>query len=117
MSYDRALLASECLKRLRRTPSISLDFLAREMHISRRTLQNAFLESCGKCFKKVQRELLISVVTDYFLREPTLTVKELSYNIGYTSARSFARAIKQACGKSPSKLRATITEGFCVTTQ
>lgn len=112
MSYDRSLLFSDFARRLQHTPSKSLDRLSREMGVGRRTLQNALAKFSGKRFKDFQRDVLLFVIRDHLSRQPTLTVKEMAYCVGYPSPRSFTRAIKKACGMSPLELRSSLAAGL-----
>jgi len=90
---------------LQRTPSISLELLSQELQVSRRTIQKAIVMSAGKNFRDLREEILISRVKTLFLAKPHLTIRALSFAVGYESPRSFARAIRRACGSSPEELR------------
>lgn len=110
MTYDHNLLLSDFVQRLRQAPSKSLGCLSREMGVSRRTLENLLIHGSRKRFKEIQGEILLAVVRRSVLRNRSLTMKELSFSLGYNSPRTFTRQIRRACGMSPVELRASIAE-------
>jgi len=42
--------------------------------------------------------------------QPEWAIKQVSFEVGYKSARSFARAIKRASGLSPEELRSRMAQ-------
>ena len=108
MSYDHALLHLRVSLSLQRKPNSSLRELSRELHVSRRTIQNAMISVTGKKFSELQEETLLARVQSILLTRPSIAIKELSSDVGYSSPRSFARAVRRACGVSPERLRAVI---------
>jgi AraC-like DNA-binding protein len=113
MSYDYRILFETVSQCLHRSPSISLEDLSRELGISRRTIEKCINTATGKPFRDLREDILISSVRSFFISRPTLAIKELSFDFGYKSSRSFARAIKRACGLSPQKLRSHVAEELC----
>ena len=107
MSYDPSIIFHSILLSLQQTPSISLEVLSQELRVSRRTIQKAIVMSAGKTFRDLREEILISSVKTLFLTKPNLTIRALSFVVGYESPRSFARAIRRACGISPEELRSS----------
>lgn len=108
MSSKHYLLLNAALRRLSRAPSSRLEDLTREFDVSRRTLQNAINMTTGKTFRRLRDELLVERVNSLLESHPTRGIKELSFQLGYKSPRSFARAIKRACGFSPAQIRSRI---------
>lgn len=108
MSSKQDLLVSAVLRRLSGTPATLLGEIARELHVSTRTLENVVKLATGKTFRKLRGELLVRKVNTLLESDPTRPIKDLSFEIGYKSPRSFARAIKQGCGFSPEQLRSRI---------
>lgn len=108
MSSKQDLLLNAVIRRLNRAPFTPLGKLARELHVSRRTLQNIVKLATGKTFRKLHDELLVRRVKTLLESDPTRSIKELSFELGYKSPRSFARAVKQECGSSPEQLRSRI---------
>lgn len=108
MSSKHDLLVDGALRHLRHAPALRLEDLARQLHLSRRTLENAIIMRTGKTFRDLRGELLVERVKNLLESDPARAIKELSFELGYKSARSFARAIKRACGLSPAQLRSRI---------
>jgi AraC-like DNA-binding protein len=112
LSYDRRILLHNISRCLQQNPSISLAALCRELQLSRRTIQKAVVVASGKTFRDLREEALIARVKNLFISEPSLAIKAISFSLGYESPRSFARAIRRACGFSPQELRAVAAEEF-----
>lgn len=107
MSYNHKILFQTVSECLRRSPCRSLGDLSRELGISRRTIQKSINIVAGKQFRNLREEILVSTVRSLFISRPTVAIKQLSFDVGYRSARSFARAIKRACGICPEELRSS----------
>lgn len=108
MSYDPTLLYERIFLCLQRNPTLSLEELSQELHVSRRTIQNTVTGATGKKFRDLREELLLARFQSALAAEPAAAIKELSSEIGYHSPRSFARAIRRACGIAPEQLRSLI---------
>ena len=108
MSCDHGLLYLRASLSLQRKPNSSLRELSKELHVSRRTIQNVVISVTGKTFREIQEELLLARVQTILEANPGVSIKELSRDIGYRCPRSFARAVRRACGASPEQLRARI---------
>lgn len=108
MSHDHGLLHARVSLSLQRKPNSSLIELSRELHVSRRTIQSAVISITGKNFRELQHETLLARVQSILLTRPGIAIKELASEVGYRSARSFARAVRRACGVSPEQLRIRI---------
>jgi len=105
LSYDPRLLFHRIALCLKQNPAISLETISKELQLSRRTIQKAIAVGSGKNFRSLRDEFLLARVKSLFLSEPTSEIKVISFTIGYESPRSFARAIRRACGFSPEELR------------
>ncbi|SRR6266700_5826887 len=109
MSYaHHKLLLDAILLHLHRTPCSSLGDLSQELRVSRRTLERAIDVAAGRTFRNLREEILVERVRSLLTSHPARAIKELSFDLGYKSSRSFARAIKRACGSSPEKLRSSV---------
>jgi len=64
----------------------------------------------GKSFSALREELLVEMVSQLFASEPGLAIKEVSFTVGFCSPRSFARAVRRACGLSPKELRFSVAQ-------
>ena len=112
MSYDPRILFHSISRCLQQNPSISLATLSQELQLSRRTIQKTVVVASGKNFRDLREEALVARVKNLFISEPTLAIKAISFSLGYESPRSFARAIRRACGFSPEELRSVAAEEF-----
>ncbi len=110
MSYNMTLLFEEISARLGRSPCGSLGELSQELRVGRRTVEKAVKMATRNNFREFRRQLLLTRVSHLLASQATLTIKELSFAMGYRSARSFARAIRRACGLCPEELRSHETE-------
>ena len=79
MSYEYNLLADAVLRSLRQARPPLLGELTRDLHVSRRTLENAVTITTGKTFRDVREELLVERVKSLLESHPTRAIKELSY--------------------------------------
>ena len=105
MSYDSRLLFEEISICLHESPSKTLIDISQNLRVSRRTIEKAVSVSTGGTFRRLREEILLTRVRSLFASQPTHAIKELGFEVGFKSARSFARAIKRACGSSPEELR------------
>ena len=105
LSYNHILLFNQVRQSMRSRPSRSLRGLSLELHVSRGTLETVVSIATGKSFRCLRDEILVDQLVNAFASRPACTIKEISLALGYKSARSFARAIKRACGLSPVELR------------
>lgn len=112
MSYDSRILFHNISRCLKQNPCISLATLSQELKLSRRTIQKTVVVASGKNFRDLREEVLVARVKNLFISEPTLAIKAISFSLGYESPRSFARAIRRACGFSPEELRSVAAEEF-----
>jgi len=108
MSHKHKLLLDGVLHQLSRTPSCPLRDLSRELCVSRRTIEVAISVTTGKTFRGLRVEMLVERVKSLLQSDPMRAIKEMSFDLGYKSPRSFARAIKRACGSAPAQLRSRI---------
>ena len=79
------------------------DDVARELHMSSRTLQRRLQES-GSSFQRVLDEARHQMAR-YYLRNSVLELNEAAYLLGYEDANSFARAFRSWEGVPPSHWR------------
>jgi transcriptional regulator GlxA family with amidase domain len=105
LSYNHILLFESISKYLDDNPRSSIRQIARELKISRRTIQEVIFVSAGKSFSALREELMMEKLQGLFVSQPGLAIKEVSFIIGFYSPRSFGRAVKRACGFSPQELR------------
>ena|SRR5215469_6489078 len=101
MAYDPDLLFKHVISCLRTNPGSSLNDISRKTGASCRTLQTVIVCSTGKRFRELRQILLVEAIRRSFKSNPVCAIKEIAFATGYNSGRSFARAVKRACGVSP----------------
>jgi len=84
--------------------SISLDFLADKVLISKFHLSRVFKERTGQNYLEFLKAVRIGKAKD-LLRTTDLDVQEISRRIGYDTPNSFSRMFKHEAGLSPSEYR------------
>lgn len=105
MLHEHEFLFDAVLYHLYQTPYCLLGDLALQLRVSRRTLENCIHLAAGKTFRDLRREILLDRVRSILVSNPAISVKELSFTVGFKSSSSFSRAIKRACGFCPEELR------------
>ena len=105
MAYDPDLLFKDVICCIRAKPSISLSDISRKTGASCRTLQTVIVCSTGKSFRELRQMLLVEAIRMSFKSKPVCAIKQIAFATGYNSGRSFARAVKRACGVSPVSFR------------
>ena len=82
---------------------LTIDSLAEELGISRRTLQRR-LSALGSSFKKILQDVREEQSRRY-LDDPRLAVTEIALLLGYSDQASFSNAFKAWCGCAPTEYR------------
>jgi AraC-like DNA-binding protein len=82
---------------------LTIDSLAVELGISRRTLQRR-LSALGSSFKKMLQDVRQEQSRRY-LDDPRLAVTEIALLLGYSDQASFSNAFKTWCGCAPTEYR------------
>ncbi len=81
-----------------------LDVVAERLHVSPRTLHRK-LEESGSNFRQ-QQETTRHQLALQFIRQAHLSITEIGYLLGFSSASNFSRAFKRWTGSSPQEFRA-----------
>lgn len=108
MSYAQRHLFNRITLTLQSKPRCSLAELARELGVSRRTIQNAVNAVTGKKFRDLRGQALLERVESLLIFEPNTSIKKLAFEAGYTSPSAFARTVRRVCGISPEELRSHV---------
>lgn len=111
MSYDRILLVDSILTLVERDLAMSLCQLSLQLGVSTRTIETAIKSTTGKTFRKFHQDMVLARVIHLLISQPSLSIKELSFDVGYSSARSLARRIRSVSGLSPKQLRSALAHG------
>jgi AraC-like DNA-binding protein len=78
--------------------------LAKTLHTSERSLRRA-LNAHGTSYQQLRDEVRMRLALQYLMSTAT-PVEEIARTVGFTSSRSFRRALKRWTGKSPTDVRA-----------
>ena len=89
----------------------SLDRLAAELHLSRRTLVRR-LEDCGTSFRALC-DAHRGRRAKWLLADEHLPVSEVAYRLGYSDPGNFSRAFRRWFATSPAAYRAELTARRC----
>ncbi len=84
----------------------SLEQVAHHLNMSPRTLQRK-LQMEGFSFQLMVNELRFEMAKEY-LKNPELSIKEISYLLNYAEPSVFIRSFKALTGKTPNNFRRTI---------
>lgn len=107
LQYRRDRLLVPRVRELLRTGRTGLQTaagLARELHISERTLHRQLHEE-GAALQSLKDDTRRELAID-LLRRSTRPVKQVAHAVGFANEKSFTRAFRQWTGQSPSEFRA-----------
>jgi len=110
MTYNRDALLKRVDALIEESPRMRLADIARSLGVDRHTIENAMLAKRKTTFREHRRKHLMDSVRRLF-QQPNLSVKEIGAMLGYSSAASFSRFVREATGKPPSRLREEDTVG------
>lgn len=77
--------------------------VARALELSVRSLRRR-LAAEGKAYDDVLHEAL-AIVAKHFLRDPSRTIREIAYEMGFSDPSTFHRAFKRWTGTTPNAFR------------
>ncbi|GAA5316112.1 MAG: AraC family transcriptional regulator [Candidatus Pelagadaptatus aseana] len=101
---DQFLLElKSCLMKLLPTGETGIDAVAKELGVSRRTLQRRLGERDSP-FSQVLQTVRSELAFNY-LADQHLGITDIAFLLGYGDQSSFSSAFKSWCGKSPSEYR------------
>ena len=83
--------------------SVTESAIAQELHMSTRNLHRK-LSAENTSFKQLLLDIRTELASQY-INDPTLTLTEISYQLGFSEISSFSRAYKRWTGQSPSEAR------------
>jgi len=103
-SADEKLMreAVACIEANLDNPQLSVEFLSRQLVLSRTTLYNRMLELTGETPVEYIRSIKLERAT-VLLQQKDLTISEVAYKVGFSSPNYFARAFKARFKMLPSE--------------
>lgn len=107
MSYDLVSLSQMVQGALIKTPRSRLSRLAQSLNVDRHTIERAVRTTTGKSFRQLQKEAVLAKSLELLKGEPTLSIKEIAFRVGFESPQGFHRFVKRACGRTPVAIRRT----------
>ena len=104
-----AELVKESIINLVKPSFPTIQQVASHLNISVRTLQRKLLEE-GLTYKEIMSTLRHEFAISY-LRNPQLSINEISYLLSYNEASSFIRSFRKITGKTPKEYREELFAG------
>lgn len=87
-----------------------ITYYAEKLNVSSRYLAAILKNATGRSFPKWISSAVIHRAK-LLLLNPNLTIKEISYNLGFGDPSNFARYFKSYCGMTPKEFRGMMPEG------
>lgn len=103
--YDLPGLSGKVQVALTKGRRIGLANLAQRLGVDRHTLETAIRVTTGKSFRQLHQEVILQKSLDLLKNEPTLSIKDIAFRVGYKSPQAFQRFIRRASGKTPGQIR------------
>jgi two-component system, response regulator YesN len=104
MTQFRVREALACMKRSYQDPQICLSSVATQVGISPCYLSRILALQTGRHFREHIRRIRLQHAAE-LLKNAALSVKEISWTVGYVYATSFDRDFRTQYGKSPVEFR------------
>lgn len=109
MSYNLEMLFQTVDSPLKSSPRLSPKDPSRELRVGRHSIEKAVKVSTGGSFRQLRKEVLLTEIRDLLSASPTESIKGISFRVGYKSARSFARFVKNSTSQTAGELRRVTT--------
>jgi AraC-like DNA-binding protein len=105
MAYRERIMV-ELAVSLRKSPATTLDDLAASMCLHRHTITRLVFESTGLTFRGWKDSMRRDIACDLLLKNPNVSIKEVSYALGFRTTRSFDKFARRVLGCTPTAFRA-----------
>jgi AraC-like DNA-binding protein len=105
MTYEITIVFEKAVAALEENPWRHLRAVSEALGVERHTVERAFQSRAGTTFRTFRREMMLAKVKDLLASHPTAPIKEVAFNLGYSSSRAFARFVRNAFGCCPCELR------------
>ena len=99
-----------CIAKQAREGDLSIDHVAASLNLSARTLHRHLARE-GWSFRDLRNDTRRSLAESY-LRDPTLTLGEIAWLLGYSEQSAFTRAFRQLTGMTPGVWKDAVSTGF-----
>lgn len=105
MAYDLRGLFETIKREVKAKPHSSLDILAKDLRVSRNTIKKAVRVTTKQSFHQFRIQCMLVSALELLTASPGKSIKEVAFDLGFNSARSFERFAKCSTGRSPTELR------------
>ena len=100
-----AVVRAECGR------DLTLAYVARRVHSSRRQLQRVFREVAGTGFRDYVARVRLERAAELARADPARPMTEIARAVGYTNPSSFSAAFRRHHGVPPSEVRRSVAGG------
>ena len=104
MTYDQRGLAIQIEEILTKHPQTTLKALSDRLGVERHTLEKSLIKCKGVSFRDFKRKMMVQLSLR-LLGDPTKSIKEIGFEVGYATSQGFSRFFKRATGHTPSQIR------------
>jgi AraC-like DNA-binding protein len=105
MVYDLHRIFVQVARRLEMAPSISLRQVSESLGVERHTVEKAVKSATGVTFREFRRSILLKHAEGLLRDQPTRSIKEVAFVLGYRSQGSLSRFVRMATGSSAKELK------------
>jgi len=84
---------------------LQLRHIARHLRVDRHSIESGIRQCKGMSFRKYRNQKILELMLRLLSGEPTLSLKEMAFALGYQSPGSLSRFIKAATGKPFREIR------------
>lgn len=112
MAYHKQRLFEQIEIHLTAHPRISQAELERNLGVERHTIENLIKENTGVSFREHTQGLLLAQAIRLLRSEPNLSIKQISFMLGFAWPSDFSRFIKKRTGRTPTQIRQLPPEDF-----
>lgn len=115
MAYNLPSLFLKVRGSVASSPRVSLGGLAKSLRVDRHTVHKSITAMTGMSFRQFRREVMLQKACQ-LLGQPGLSVKQVSFQLGFSSPQAFSHFTRGASGLSPGQLRAAAQQGVAFKT-
>jgi AraC-like DNA-binding protein len=110
MAYDLPGLFIKISRHLKTVPYLTLEDLSKQIRVERHTIEKAVKQATGRTFRETRNRILLEHAQGLLEMHPDRSIKEVAFELGYRSQRSFSRFIRTSVGCSPKEFRRGMRE-------